>query len=105
MAGGAISPPIFRAALRMDVPGSTSIRMLSMVTLNIFFSSAIVVFSYLNSCHGRFQGICVVGEPKIPYLTFLRIEDMPFEFVPEVPDRCGHRPGSGIAQGANGIAF
>jgi hypothetical protein len=41
MAGGATSPPILRAASKMVVPGSTSTSMLSIVTLNITFSSGI----------------------------------------------------------------
>src|ERR1700748_1072746 len=47
MAGGATSPPIFRAACKMLVPGSTSIVILSIVTLNNFFSSAIALFFVL----------------------------------------------------------
>jgi hypothetical protein len=42
MAGGTTSPPIFRAAIRMLVPGSTSTVMLSIVILNSFFSSVIL---------------------------------------------------------------
>ena len=41
MVGGTISPQILRAAIRMVVPGYTSVVMLSLVTLNNFFSSAI----------------------------------------------------------------
>jgi hypothetical protein len=44
MAGGTTSPPILLAAVRMEVPGSTSIVILSIVTLNNFFSSAITMF-------------------------------------------------------------
>ena len=49
MVGGTISPPIFRAAIRIVVPGSTSTVMLSIVTFNSFFSSVIFQFKIQNS--------------------------------------------------------
>jgi hypothetical protein len=44
MAGGTSSPPINRAAFNMVVPGSTSTEMLTILTLNIFLSSAILIY-------------------------------------------------------------
>src|SRR6185437_15701989 len=101
MAGGATSPPILRAACRILVPGSTSMVILSIVTLNSFFSSAIIIC--LSRC--RFQRIRIVRQPIIPYQTLLRIIDMPFEFIPEMPYRRRHRPCRRITQRTDRISF
>ncbi len=46
MAGGVTSPPICRAALSIVVPGSTSTVILSMVTLNNFFSVSLTLYYF-----------------------------------------------------------
>src|SRR5216684_711139 len=45
MAGGATSPPILRAAARIEVPGSTSMVILSIVTLIYFLVGLLALFN------------------------------------------------------------
>src|SRR5690349_6729677 len=104
MAGGATSPPIFRAAWRIEVPGSTSMVILSIVTLNNFFSSAIIIF-YLVLRGGYLQWVSIMRKAKVSMLRFHRIRHMPFKLIPEMPDRRRNRPGSRIPQRTNGIPF
>src|SRR5687768_13886906 len=124
MVGGTISPPIFRAAIRMVVPGSTSMEILSIVTFNNFCSSAIYYVSQGAGCHCKddkclnyfprrstlitlcychIKGIGIMGQTKISTLCFNGICDVPFKFIPEMPYSGSHRPGRSITQRANGI--
>src|SRR5690348_6557527 len=99
MAGGVTSPPIIRAAFRIEVPGSTSMVMLSIVTLKSFFSSAII----LLRCYLKRPGI--ICQPVISFQTVLTVQFMPFIFVAEVRDVGGYRPCGGIAQPTDGVTF
>src|SRR5215831_13462268 len=41
----------------------------------------------------------------ISFLCFIGMKDMPFKFIPEMPDGCGYRPGSSIAKRTNRVTF
>src|SRR5690606_1523926 len=114
MAGGTRSPPICRAALRMVVPGSTSVLTPSMVIL--YFSDMLLLFNHsrlpaaadpLSSGLSGLdrQGIGITGQPVIPFLAKAGYPDVPFKFVPEMPDGASHGPGRRIAQGTDRVPF
>src|SRR5690606_29651475 len=114
MAGGTRSPPICRAALRMVVPGSTSVLTPSMVIL--YFSDMLLLFNHsrlpaaadpLSSGLSGLdrQGIGITGQPVIPFLAKAGFPDVPFKFVPEMPDGASHGPGRRIAQGTDRVPF
>src|SRR5579859_3682642 len=119
MAGGATSPPILRAACKILVPGSTSMVILSIVTLNNLGASAIYRFIWsVSICFvsaqppsgrlGRrrnFQRIGIMRQSIIARLRLHRILHMPLELVPEMADRCRYRPGRRISERTDGIAF
>ena len=71
MAGGATSPPICRAAWRIDVPGSTSMVMLSIVTLKSFFSSPIYLL-FRSAAAGAASAFNIFISYRCIWLNFRR---------------------------------